>query len=389
MQQQFQFKLLYFFCFAALGVYQPYVPVFFQVLLLSKYEIGILCMIPNFSSALVAPIWSFISDKFSIHSEVIFLALLISSMLSICMLFVRSFALQALMVTLCSIFRAPITPLVDSIVIAILDKTGDSASYGSMRLWGAVSFGMFSFFGGYLLTLQTKLNPYVVIFFLYSLLSFVTGFIILVLVRNKTISTAFTCSEPSYSSRESISVSEALWNIVRSQPSVGLFCVIVFLSGIGSGVIDSFLFIRLGQLGGSGLLMGISRFITCAAEVPMFQVAGALQDKLGVWNLLIITQIAFVIRFCYYSMLSNPWFVLPCELLHGFTFAVTVRFHQTLCPALLKQSHNLPLLDRTRPYSNSRYSRQNTRSIFDLFSWQLCAVERRLQLCQLDFAPRG
>jgi hypothetical protein len=44
--------------------------------------------------------------------------------------------------------------------------------------------------------------------------------------------------------------------------------------GIGSGVIDVFLILRLKQLGASGIVMGVARFITCAAEVPMFQIAG-------------------------------------------------------------------------------------------------------------------
>ena len=49
---------------------------------------------------------------------------------------------------------------------------------------------------------------------------------------------------------------------------VQVFVLIVFLSGLGMGVIDAFLFIRIKELGGSGLVMGISRSITCAAEVP-------------------------------------------------------------------------------------------------------------------------
>ena len=77
------------------------------------------------------------------------------------------------------------------------------------------------------------------------------------------------------------------------------------------------------KLGGSGLLMGIARFLTCVAEVPMFQVAGGLQKRFGTWPMITITQIAFVVRFVYYVLLRDPWTVLPCELLNGLTFAVT------------------------------------------------------------------
>jgi hypothetical protein len=110
--------------------------------------------------------------------------------------------------------------------------------------------------------------------------------------------------------------------------------------------------------------MGVARFITCAAEVPMFQIAGeqwlwllvmhvdwimifilssrrkcvaairilfsislskyhylfiscflgSLQKRFGTWPVMAVTQTAFVVRFVYYSMLVEPWAVLPCEV---------------------------------------------------------------------------
>eukprot|EP01034_Spumella_vulgaris_P045174 gene45174-56252_t len=38
---------------------------------------------------------------------------------------------------------------------------------------------------------------------------------------------------------------------------------------------------------------------------------------------MVVTQTAFVVRFVYYSLLVEPWAVLPCEILHGLTFATT------------------------------------------------------------------
>ena len=53
----------------------------------------------------------------------------------------------------------------------------------------------------------------------------------------------------------------------------------------------------------------------------MFQVAGKLQKRYGTWAVLAVTQVAYVVRFVYYSRLTEPWAVLPCEVLHGLTFA--------------------------------------------------------------------
>lgn len=100
----------------------------------------------------------------------------------------------------------------------------------------------------------------------------------------------------------------------RCADTIWIFFTVVFFSGLCSGVIDGFLFIRLKQLGGSGLVMGVARLTMCLAEVPCFKLSGFLQTKLGTWRLLAITQLAYLIRFCYYSVLTVPWAVLPCEV---------------------------------------------------------------------------
>jgi cyanate permease len=56
--ESFRFKMLYFFMFGAYGVLMPYFPLFFDTLGINKAQIGILSMLPNFCSFLVAPLFS-------------------------------------------------------------------------------------------------------------------------------------------------------------------------------------------------------------------------------------------------------------------------------------------------------------------------------------------
>ena len=103
---------------------------------------------------------------------------------------------------------------------------------------------------------------------------------------------------------------------------VAIFFTILLCSGVGSGVIDGFLFLRLQSLGASGSLLGSARFIMCFAEIPCFRMAGALHQRLGAFLLLGCCQLAFVIRFLWYAFLVDPVWVLPAEILHGVTFAI-------------------------------------------------------------------
>ena len=345
-----RFKQLYFCMYASLGVLAPYVPVFFERLQMSKSQIGILLMIPSISSFVFAPPWSMLCDRLDIRSEVMFFALVVSQILTVSMYFFDAFWSMSLIVVFGSIVKAPLSSLLDSLVI---DSLEDKSSYGSLRLWGAVSFALTSFLGGAVIAAFGE--PFIYVFGLHGFFGALSGCIILSMtlnsrrekilaaaVRQKSLTDSEVhdasnddcvakngCDTPQGTIANSSTVGSEEHSVVRSvyrvmtlDPSVGIFLVVVFCSGLGSGVIDSFLFLRLRQLGGSGLVMGISRAITCVAEVPCFMAAGFLQKRLGTWRLLAITQLAFFIRFTYYSFLTVPWAVLPCEVLHGFTFAI-------------------------------------------------------------------
>eukprot|EP01039_Chlorochromonas_danica_P004059 gene4059-4438_t len=321
------YKALYFVLFSGYGILMPYTPVFFEVLSMSKTRIGILTMLPNICSFVMAPIFAAFGDAFDLHNEVVITALVYSTIATLAMLLPSTFLSTFLIVLAASTFRAPISPQVDAMVIHSLS---DKTRYGEMRLWGAIGYGIFSFLGG-AITQDHSLASFANIFYIHVGLFIVTVYIYAGLLY-KTVESA-THDDPkseqktNHTSENSKTnnnskVVTAMGNVIKEHPAVLIFSLIVFLSGVGSGVIDSFLFLRLKQLGGSGLVMGISRFITCAAEVPMFQIAGRLHQRYGTWKMLAVTQLAFVVRFSYYSSLRHPWAVLPCEMLHGLTFAV-------------------------------------------------------------------
>jgi hypothetical protein len=363
-----RFKLLYFALFAGLGILSPYYPLFFQSQSVSKGGIGVLSMLPNLCSFFLAPIVGFLGDKYNSNDCILMASLIVSTLATISMLYMHSFSQQLPAVTISAMFRSPVMPQIDSLTMNLLDVKSD---YGSIRLWGAVSFGLFSLVGGISTMLDTDQGtdsaPYktqdsfVYIFYINGFANIVAGFILLWIYTSESRSKASVgCVVPSKprlsvassgpsvhrdshyelvetESEEAVmdntvsshpvqgepSISSSLYEVVRTNPSVLLFGMVVFLSGFSSGVIESYLFLFIRELGGSGLVMGIGRFLTCAAEVPVFEVSGQLHQRYGTWVMLTVTQAAFVVRFVYYVTLTKPWFVLPCEVLNGLTFALT------------------------------------------------------------------
>ncbi|CAM9636771.1 unnamed protein product [Choristocarpus tenellus] len=77
-----------------------------------------------------------------------------------------------------------------------------------------------------------------------------------------------------------------------------------------------------------------------AGELPCFYFSDLLIEKAGFRGTMTLTEVAYIVRFAYYSQLRDPWMVLPIEPLHGLTFAlmwsVTVQYSDHIAPSHLK-----------------------------------------------------
>src|SRR6185312_16131952 len=82
---------------------------------------------------------------------------------------------------------------------------------------------------------------------------------------------------------------------------------------------------------------GLTLSVTCVAETAVFYFAGAILRTLGLDAAFHLCFAAFLLRLgCYATLASwpSPWCVLPVELLHGLTFALTWAAGTARCAAL-------------------------------------------------------
>ena len=221
----------------------------------------------------------------------------------------------------------------------VISNLKNPEDFGKMRQWGAISFGIMSFLGGVSLTGADKnMGSFLWIFIIHVTFALL-AVVLLVFVRSlikppcdsgveNGEDSATHSPTPTPSVREDAPWAQALNPLSRDFSLPRETCGSCVLCG---GVLQWYRRRGDRQLpfraprgaAGSGTLCGIARFITCAAEVPAFQVAGDLQKRYGTWILLALTQAIFVIRFLCYSALRNPWLVLLIEPLNGATFAIT------------------------------------------------------------------
>lgn len=189
--------------------------------------------------------------------------------------------------------------------------------YGHQRLWGSVGWGSFSIISGLLIDKFSEgqaAKNYAVGFYLMA-------FVILI---DMLVSSRLKYSQ----TKSSTNIMKDIGQILTSFRIIVFFlwCIVV---GLGTAMVWNFLFWHLEDLAAcefgarmktlQGLVMGIQCF---GGELPFFFISGKLLKKIGHVHAMSLVLLGFGVRFFFYSILTNPWYVLPIELLNGVTFGV-------------------------------------------------------------------
>uniref|UniRef100_A0A1A9WHX7 Major facilitator superfamily associated domain-containing protein n=1 Tax=Glossina brevipalpis TaxID=37001 RepID=A0A1A9WHX7_9MUSC len=99
------------------------------------------------------------------------------------------------------------------------------------------------------------------------------------------------------------------------------FLFVAWFMGFGIGLIFTFLFWHLQDYGGTPTLFGVASVINHVSEIFAYFFSFRLITQIGHVKVLCLGLIGNVVRFLYISYLTNPWMVLPFELMQGITHA--------------------------------------------------------------------
>jgi len=196
--------------------------------------------------------------------------------------------------------------------------------YGAQRVWGSIGWGLFTVVAGYLVDTGSTGS---------SSIDYSPAFLLMAVLMILDIACAALIKIPPV--ERQTSVWAGVLNILR-QPRVAVFLVWCFGCGLLTSVIWQWLLWYLSDLatkestsscGDSQswvtTLLGINMAVQCfVGEVPMFFLSGWVLRNLGHAHTMSLVLIAFSLRFFLYSLLSDPWFSLPIELLNGVTFGL-------------------------------------------------------------------
>ncbi|XP_001626053.2 major facilitator superfamily domain-containing protein 6 [Nematostella vectensis] len=205
--------------------------------------------------------------------------------------------------------------------VAVLQNLGNRPTdYGELRLWGAVGWGVTAFITGNIVThrysTQTDICPnqvydiYRPFFYVYASLMTIALF----------LSSKFEFDEAEKHIGERCSLVKGLEVFMHIEYII--FAAVALFLGIAFGAAEAFLGMHLLNLGATPSLLSALVGIQCLSSMTLYYLSVFLLRKLGHIRVLCVGLLVYIVRFFYYSAISNAWLVLPMEFLSGICTAL-------------------------------------------------------------------
>lgn len=215
-------------------------------------------------------------------------------------------------------FSAPAITLADSATLGLLGENKEL--YGRQRMWGSLGWGAAMFLLGFVIDSIKGVEVCGEIISQNYTVGFYFFFVFMVCALTVATRFSFPNKETSELSDSQQQKGTGLYRILFSF-RYGTFFVVTFFLGFGVGLIFTFLFWHLEDLGGPPTLFGIASLIDHISEIACYFNVGRLICFVGHIRVLYIGLFGNFLRFIYISFLENPWLVLPLEILQGVTHA--------------------------------------------------------------------
>ena len=355
----------------ALALVFPFVALILQERNLSTLEIGIVLSVDPLLQLFSGVIMAFIADYTGAHKVIWCAVAVMTGIPGIFINFTENFYAIFLLWSLVSVTGGPLFGLSDAAVILYL---GDrKANFGKYRLWGSLSWGVISLSVGFLynyVPITISLYFFSGGIFLYAMYLFSVNLRFMNLknapaevVKEIPPQSDFaddssvnlisdadkptTTSEPTEKGmleaqntaddkQELLVLSdkppEHELNLVKQSKlrsfvhlafkmEVIVFYLVTIIMGMAGRSIFSLSYLFLTEtLHASTTLCGIATVCTIITEAPFLYFGKTFLNWFGEYWLIVFAMIAMIIRLSCYYFITNPWFILPFQLLHAFSF---------------------------------------------------------------------
>jgi PPP family 3-phenylpropionic acid transporter len=292
-------RAYYFFYFAAVGAFNPYLNLYFDQVGLSGSAIGLLAAVSPLCLIVVSPAWGSLADRYRAHRVLLPLASFAPILPVLLLGGVSRFEWLAGLITVMALFSTAINPLIDSATLELVE--GTTHSFGAIRIGGTFGFIAGSVTGG---ELVGRLGPEAS-FAAYGVCMAGAGLVALGLpARRATLRASF----------------RAGLRDLLAQRAFALFLAGGLLIGAALYAAFSFYPLRLQQLGASTTLIGLASALAALSEIPMMIYSQTVLRRLGPWGTAALGACMYAARWALVGLAPTPILAILTQLLNGLSF---------------------------------------------------------------------
>lgn len=300
------FSAVWFCYFAAIGLYNPYAPLWFKELGYSTLAIGAIASAQSWTRVVAPYAWGWMGDRTGRRSRGVRWAAGLSVMAALGLWLGPAAAAVPVFAVLLFLANGGVVPLSEAALSQQLQRGGllDFARYGRVRLWGSLGFvASVAFFGVFLERLGITLFPLAVVatFALLWMASFRLPDAPVAVTEGETAASVLT---------------------VLRRPAVAWFFAGVALTVLAHTALYAFLSLYLDEQGHGKGVVGLAWAVAVGVEVAFFWAQGRIFAWLPPIGWLQLAAVATALRFALTAAFGGTLAVLlAAQLLHGLTFA--------------------------------------------------------------------
>ena len=349
-------KSAFFLLYCARGALEPYLTVFFVQRGYAVAEVTALMGLVTIVSAVATPVFAYVADKHRCHARMqvggTLVALAAVALLPSACVDVPpteqpvngarpSLVLPGALALVFGLARAPVQPLLDSMVLGTLTALHSEKLYGRLRVYGAVGFTAGAFATNMLADALGPLLP----FWWYGAFTLATAAVTYQMYQlHGTTESGTQARTSAFSPHQRDSMLTATLRIVRANWAV---FAVVLLAGMSHAVINTMvpLFLRK-TLSAPGFVLAIAFTLAGVSEIPVFVLSKTIIGNMGrgvvsAITLSLVCAIARMSFYCFAAYLGdedapNVGMVFTCavQIFHGITFSLFWASCVDLCDAM-------------------------------------------------------
>ncbi len=316
--------LLQIVSFFALGALNPFQSLYFRNVLTDErgrpayYFIGLLFFIQAASGMLGTPIAGYLSDRFKIKNRILFFCSLMVTTAAVFQYlpglplnkgwsFQSKTVLFFIGMTLNGLFFRPIQPLIDTAILEHLHAVeGNGDRYGSIRLFGSLSWALAVCGFGYVLYTQERFD--------YLVLGYGLGYLVLALVASRGV-------------KAKIRPVRIPWEHLRADATFRALLVFSFFYGTAVNSSFNFTSYLMEDLDAAYWQIGLAFGLAGLPEIPFMFHAGRIRKGIGERGMMLagsFFMLAKLVLLVTMTRAKSTLFFILIQSMHGLGYALFI-----------------------------------------------------------------